>query len=210
VLEVAQAVCRAHRQGRTETTLHGVTFDLDTTGWCGRFVRQCYLAAYRKHDPGWPEFGFGWLASDAWQACIKLHEQGYQVADPEPGDIVGLNVGLTAASHGHIGIWLGNTIAENTSRDGLGTVETPAAQLSHRISGYYAVLPRLETTPGLAVVYPSDIEHAKRVDCNPFIGDDGRMYGQVAPLTTAFGKQGTFREMRQGSRTVKRYYVQDA
>ena len=213
VAHVAHAAVEAHRAGRRTVTLHGVTFDLAALGWCGRFVRQCYAAAMRQHDPGFDEFGFGWLAPDAWQAEITLRAQGYEIpsSQAKPGDIVGLNRGLTAASHGHIGIWLGETIAENTSREGLGTVETPVATLAHRISGHFGVLPsgKLDV-PGVAVVYPSDAEHAQRVDCNPYIGTDGRMYAQVAPLVTALGKVGQYREVTMGERRVKRYYVQDA
>jgi len=213
VANVAHEACAAHRAGRRTCTINGVAFDLVTTGWCGRFVRQCYAAAVRAYDPSFDEFGFGWLAADAWHAEINLREQGYEIPTRavKPGDIVCLNAGLNEASHGHIGIHLGDMIAENTSRQGLGTVETPLAVLEGRVSGTYGVLPSGDLdVPGIAVVYPSDIEHAKRVDCGPFIGSDGRMYVQVAPYTVALGKIGTYKRVNLGTRVVERYYVKDA
>lgn len=211
VAEVAQAACDAHRQGQREIVLHNVHFDLVSSGWCARFVRKCYAAAVRKHDPSFSEFGFGWLARDAWRACIKLREQGYDIPSvaSQPGDILGLNVGLTAASHGHMGIDLGDTVAENTSSKsrGPGTVETPKAQLAERISGHYAVFPA--GVPHIAIVYPCAEENAQIVPCAPRILSDDKLYVQIDPYTTALGKVGYYRRVQQGSRMTHRYYVKD-
>lgn len=209
VAEVAREATAAHRAGDRQITIEGVWFDLVATGWCARFVRQCHLAAVRQYDPSFPTCGFGWVAPDAWEMEINLRDQGYEIESGRalPGDIAALNVGLTPASHGHIGIDLGDTIAENTSRDNLGTVETPKRELAHRISGHYAVLQ--SAVPHVAVVYPSDIAHAEIVDCGAYIGGDGRMYAQVDPLTAAYGKHGHYKQSRQGGRMVHRYYVKD-
>lgn len=215
VAEVANIAVDAHLSGHSTTTIHGVTFDLKTPGWCGKFVRQCYAAAYRKYDPTFDEFGFGWCAADAWQACIALKAQGYQVSKlaAEPGDIVGLNGGLTASSHGHMGIWLGDYIAENTTSltRGPGTVRTRSSLLEGQCTGWYSVVPSsLVQTPGVAIVYPSDVANARRVDCSPYIGEDGRMYCQAAPLVTALGYMMHYREVPEGDRVVKRGYVKTA
>jgi hypothetical protein len=216
VANVAREACEAHRAGRRTCTIHGVTFDLATTGWCGRFVRQCHAAAVRAYDPGFDEFGFGWLAANAWEACHNLRAQGYETttAAAKPGDIVGLNRTYSGPP-GHIGIYLGDHIAENTSRHGLGTVLTPASELAGRVSGYYSVLPSMNAngdpmTPGVAIVYPADAQHAKRVDCAPFIGSDGRMYAQAAPLVQALGFTAHYREQHEGDRLLKRLYVKEA
>jgi hypothetical protein len=181
VAAIAREACLAHRAGAETYTKSGIVFDLITGGWCGRFVRQCYAAAQRIHDPGWDEFGFPWLRRYAAQACQALEEMGYRTDRPQPGDIIGMSPG--GRLPGHIGIYLGSEIAENTSSTvrGPGTVLSPISAVGSIITGYYAVYPargsedagRDLQVVGLASqvipCHPSEQSNVARVDLRPVV-----------------------------------------
>lgn len=108
----AETVVAARVRGDTETTLNGVTFDLETGGMCSRFVRQCHQAA------GLPTDAFGCCAHTSGQ---HLKGAGKQLSTLVRGAVmVFSNSGPACSSCGqavwHIGIYLGNgRVAENTS-----------------------------------------------------------------------------------------------
>jgi hypothetical protein len=177
VAAIAQAACLAHQSGAETYTRNGIVFDLVTGGWCGRFVRQCYVAAKREFDPEADEFGFSWLRRYAAEACQALEEMGYHTDHPQPGDIIGMSPG--GRLPGHIGIYLGNRIAENTSSTvrGPGTVLSPLSSVRSAITGYYAVYPS-RTASDLQVVgldnqvvpcHPSEEQGVTRADLRPVV-----------------------------------------
>jgi len=181
VAAIAREACLAHKAGARTYTKNGVLFDLIAGGWCGRFVRQCYAAAQRIYDPGWDEFGFAWLRRYAAEACRALEEMGYRTDHPQPGDIIGMSPG--GRLPGHIGIYLGSEIAENTSSTvrGPGTVLSPLSVVESIITGYYAVYPArgpADAGRDLQVVglsnqvilcHPSEQSNVTRVDLRPVV-----------------------------------------
>jgi hypothetical protein len=181
VAAIARAACLAHKSGLKSYGKNGILFDLVTPGWCGRFVRQCYAAAARNLDPDFDEFGFRWLRRYASDACRALEEMGCRTDAPQPGDIVGMSPGYRAP--GHIGIYLGSEIAENTSSRtrGPGTVLSPLSAVRHLVTGYYAVFPSRyapETRPDLEIIgldgavipcHASETDGLARVDLRPIV-----------------------------------------
>ena len=181
VASIARAACLAHRAGARTYTKNRIDFDLVTPGWCGRFVRECYAAAARNVDPEFDEYSFEWLRRYASESCKALQELGYRTSNPQPGDIVGMSPGYTRP--GHIGIYLGSEVAENTSSStrGPGTVLSPLSSVRHIITGYYAVFPSRadpQPQPGLEVVglddqiipcHASESAGLTRVDLRPVV-----------------------------------------
>lgn len=136
----------AQRLGGDVTWAHNkVTFDLDSGGYCARFVRQCHEAAL-----GSGEFTWQFIAPTAREMEKKLAAAGCKTAHPQPGDVVCMNDQSYWA--GHIGIYLGKvdgveSIAENTSSGQRGKPHAPGTKISPlsavacEVSGYYAPLP---------------------------------------------------------------------
>jgi hypothetical protein len=147
VAAIARAACLARERGAEVYWKSGICFDLVDGGWCGRFVRQCYAAAMREYVPDFDPYDFPWVRRYAAQACQALEEMGYRTNSPEPGDIVGMSPGYRLP--GHIGIYLGSQIAENTSSTtrGPGTVLSPISAVRDRVTGYYSVYPSRAPDP---------------------------------------------------------------
>ncbi len=200
VAAIARAACLAHQNGARAYTKEGVVFDLVTGGWCGRFVRQCYAAARRLYDPAWDEFGFPWLRRFAAEACRALEEMGYRTDQPQPGDIIGMSPG--GRLPGHIGIYLGSEIAENTSSAarGPGTVLSPISAVENIITGYYSVYPTgadSATEPNLAVVGLDN----KAILCHP-AEERGVTRTDLRPVAEALGYECHYQVHDDGRRRV--------
>jgi len=174
--------------------------DLETPGWCGRFVRQCYAAAARNVDPDFDAYGFTWLRRYASEVCKALEEMGCRTAQPQPGDIVGMSPGYRKP--GHIGIYLGSEVAENTSSQtrGPGTVLSPLSSVRHIITGYYAVFPsRSDPRPrGDLQVIGLD---AKPIACHASEAN-GIARVDLRPLAEALGYECYYRVWEDGRRRV--------
>jgi hypothetical protein len=204
VAAIAREAALAHHGGATTYTKNGIVFDLIADGWCGRFVRQCYAAAKRIYDPEWDEYGFAWLRRFAAEACQALEDMGYRTDHPQPGDIIGMSPG--GRLPGHIGIYLGSEIAENTSSTvrGPGTVLSPLSAVQSIITGYYAVYPaRAEesTEPDLAVVGLDN----QVIPCHP-LEESGVTRADLRPVVEALGYECHYRVHDDGRRRV---YVKD-
>jgi hypothetical protein len=198
VAAIARAACLAHKTGESTFTRNGVAFDLVTGGWCGRFVRQCYAAAKRAYDPDFDEFGFPWLRRYAAQACQALSEMGYRTDNPQPGDIVGMSPGGTLP--GHIGIYLGTEIAENTSSPvrGPGTVLSPISAVRNIITGYYAVYPSRSPGDDTLAVVGLD---GQVVPCRPE-AESGVTRADLRPVVEALGYECHYQVHEDGRRRV--------
>ena len=200
VAAIARAACLARRSGAKVYEKNGIVFDLVTSGWCGRFVRECYAAAARNIDPRFSAFGFSWLRQYASEACQALEQMGFRTDTPQPGDIVGMSPGYRKP--GHIGIYLGSEVAENTSSPtrGPGTVLSPLSSVRHIITGYYAVFAS-RSDP----VTPPDFQ---------IVGLDGRIIpchasetngiarADLRPVAEALGYECYYRVWEDGRRRV--------
>lgn len=199
VAAIARAACLARRAGARRYEKNGIVFDLVTPGWCGRFVRQCYAAAARNVDPDFDEYGFPWLRRYAAEACRALDQMGYRTEDPRPGDIVGMSHGYR--NPGHIGIYLGSEIAENTSSltRGPGTVLSPISSVRHLITGYYAVFPsRSAQVDSTLEVVGLD---GRIIPCRPS-ETAGITRVDLRPLLDALGLECHYRTWEDGRRRV--------
>lgn len=103
------------------------TFDLDTGGYCNRFMRQVFETAL-----GLPPFGWYFGASKACQTLKKLKPYQVPLGDRRPGDILGF-----AGDRGHICIYLGREfdpnkelVAENTSSGSRGYPTAPGTKVT--------------------------------------------------------------------------------
>ncbi len=109
---VAEQVVAARKRGETKTTLGGVTFDLNTGGYCSRFVRQCHESA------GLPTGVFSCCAHSTAQ---HLEGAGKRVNTLVRGALMvwtnsGPACSVCRQAVWHIGIYLGDgQVAENTS-----------------------------------------------------------------------------------------------
>jgi len=137
IARIARRCGQAHAQGLRTCVVNGVQFNLIETGWCARFVRQCYEAA-TGHE-------FPYLACNAREMEQLLVAAGLRVDTPQPGDCICFNRGDASGPHGHTGVHLSTEeFAENTSSTlrGPGTVISRyTAVLRDRISGFYRLLP---------------------------------------------------------------------
>jgi hypothetical protein len=141
VAAIAQQAIAQRLAGDATWTHNKVTFDLDSGGYCARFVRQCHEAAI-----GVGEFTWAYCASTARNMEALLRDAGLATDNPQPGDIIAMN--NQSAAVGHIGIFLGGgQIAENTSSGSRGNPSDPGTKISplsavaSEVSGYYAALP---------------------------------------------------------------------
>jgi hypothetical protein len=200
VAAIARAACQTYAAGGQTYRMNGVVFDLVTGGWCGRFVRQCCAAAARNVDPDFDEFGFSWLRRYASQACLALAEMGYRTEHPQPGDIVGMSPGYRAP--GHIGIYLGSQVAENTSSTvrGPGTVLSPIAAVRHLITGYYAVFPARSTAPAETSLMVVGLD-GRPIDCHP-AESRGTTRVDLRPIVEALGYACAYKLHEDGRRRV--------
>ncbi len=199
VAAIARAACLAHRSGAKAYAKNGIAFDLVTPGWCGQFVRQCYAAAARNVDPRFSEYGFSWLRHYASEACEALEQMGYRTDDPQPGDIVGMSPAYRVP--GHIGIYLGSEIAENTSSQtrGPGTVLSPLSSVRHIITGYYAVFPSRSDAP------PPDFQvvglDGQTIPCHAS-ESNGLARADLRPVAQALGYECHYHVWEDGRRRV--------
>lgn len=176
VFDVAARAAQQHRVGDVSwqcadvrgCAVDVVTFDLETGGYCARFVRQCHDAALGKGEWHWT---FAAPTAREMEKALRAAGLGIQVA--APGCVVALNNQSYWA--GHIAIYLGAwdggvCIAENTSSkwrgdpQGPGTKISPLADVAGEVSGYYqplaageAVAPR-GYDPGPIVVQLDDFD----------------------------------------------------
>jgi hypothetical protein len=141
VVRIARETVRQRKLGKQDWECNGVVFDLETGGYCARFVRQCHDAAL-----GQGEWAWAYKAPTAWDMEIVLKAAGLRTENPQPGDIVCVNG--DGCRPGHIAIYLGDEqIAENTSSGTRGDPQAPGTKISplsavaSRITGYYACLP---------------------------------------------------------------------
>jgi len=176
VAAIAATVCLEHARGRRWVLVDGVTFDTVKSGYCTRFVRQVHEAAL-----GLPPFSWEFAAPDARACEEKLRAAGKQTDTPQPGDIICMN--RTRHRHGHIGIYLGKTVAHNTSskRWGPGTVITPFNEVEHLVSGYYAVLPaeralKIVLLPDNRVLAEGELPPDGNYELIDHIHDQGKIY----------------------------------
>ena len=200
VAAVARAACLARKSRAKTYEKNGIVFDLETPGWCGRFVRQCYAAAARNVDPDFSPYGFPWLRRYASEACQALEQTGCRTEHPAPGDIVGMSPG--GCIPGHIGIYLGSEVAENTSSQvrGPGTVLSPLSSVRHLVTGYYAVFPsRSAKQPASALQVVGPTGHV--IACRPS-ETDGLVRVDVRPLLEALGFECQYRVSEDGTKRV--------
>jgi hypothetical protein len=132
--DVAEAVAARHEAGDHTATLNGVVFNLDETGYCARFVRQCFECAEGLEPFSWP-----YAAPTAVSMERALKNAHTVTVGPARGVVVCFNKG--SGANGHIGICLGNgKFAENTSSTsrGPGTVVSNLSSMGGRITGYYS------------------------------------------------------------------------
>jgi len=200
VAAIARAACLARKSGAKVYEKNGIDFDLVTPGWCGRFVRLCYAAAARNIDPGFDPFGFAWLRRYASEACRALEAMGCRTDRPQPGDMVGMSPGYQPP--GHIGIYLGSEIAENTSSRtrGPGTVLSPLASVRHIITGYYSVFPSrtdAQAPPDLQVVGLD----GRAIPCRVH-ETDNRVRVDLRPVVEALGHECHYHVWDDGRRRV--------
>jgi hypothetical protein len=143
VFDIAKQAVAQRKVGDTTWTHNGSKFDLNSGGYCARFVRQCYESAM-----GSGEFTWQFIAPTAREMEKKLAAAGLKTDSPEPGDIVCLNNQSYYA--GHIAIYAGvingvKSIFENTSSGKRGDPRNPGTKMSPfsavqgELSGYYAV-----------------------------------------------------------------------
>jgi len=143
VADIAEQAVTARRGGMSIVTINGTMFDLDTGGWCARFVRQCHEAAIGGGEWAW-EFG----SATAYEMERKLILAEKIVDDPVAGDIVGMST--AGKPPGHVAIYAGGGyIYENTSAT-RGTPSAPGTKLSKlgssSVTNYYRVLPNTTAT----------------------------------------------------------------
>lgn len=143
VISIACAAVASRASGKSKiASSNGKSrqeFDLDTGGYCNRFVRQCFETALGIAPFKW-RFG-------AARACLtleKLRPYKIHLKDRQPGDILGF-----AGDPGHIAIYLGREfdqakelVAENTSATRgwprkPGTKVTSYDSLRKRVTGCY-------------------------------------------------------------------------
>ncbi|MBM3497308.1 MAG: hypothetical protein FJX74_01435 [Armatimonadetes bacterium] len=200
VAAIARAACLAHKSGARVYVKNGIEFDLVTPGWCGRFVRQCYAAAARNVDPDFNEFGFGWLRRYASESCRALESMGYRTDTPQPGDIVGMSPDYRTP--GHIGIYLGAEVAENTSSltRGPGTVLSPLSRVRHVVTGYYAVFPSRSGSPAQPNLEVVGLD-GRIISCHAS-ETDGSARVDLRPVAEALGYECHYRVWEDGRRRV--------
>lgn len=144
VAYVAQRAVLQRKAGDERWTHNGVTFNLDETGMCARFVKRCHAAAMGIDPDDWQ-----FSAPNARIMEAKLKAAGTEVSEPQPGDIVALN--NQTAANGHIAIYLwdevhGSRIAENTISGTRGDPREPGTKISPfsavetKVSGFYSPL----------------------------------------------------------------------
>lgn len=176
VAEIACEVAQVRESGHRYALVGQVTFDTVNKGWCTRFVRQVHEAALGLRPFGWP-----YAAPNARECEYKLKHAGCQTQKPEPGDIVCMN--YTRHAKGHIGIWLGDVVAHNTSSRnwGPGTVLTPVQKVGDLISGFYSVLPSEATLkvvllPGSKLLAEGEMPPPGEYDLIDHLADQGKVY----------------------------------
>ena len=112
VVKRALDAVKARQKGKTTFTAGGHKFDLETGGYCNRFVRQCFETAL-----GMGAFSWYFGAATARLTIDKLDKfELLKGAKLQPGDIIGWYDG--SGVYGHIAIYVGGEkelIAENTS-----------------------------------------------------------------------------------------------
>jgi hypothetical protein len=115
VLQRAVQAVEARLAGRTSVKLGSggaaQVFDLETGGYCNRFVRQVFETAL-----GLAPFAWRFGAARAYQTLAKLEPYRVDKRQRQPGDILGI-----PGDPGHIAVYLGDyygdgreLIAENT------------------------------------------------------------------------------------------------
>jgi len=134
------AAVRARLNGHRKLTVGGQSFVLDETGYCNRFIRQCFETALGLSPFSW-RFG----AARACETLDKLEPYRVPLKSRRPGDILGF-----AGDPGHICLYLGREfdaakelVAENTSSgkrgypQAAGTKVTSYSTLRARVTGCY-------------------------------------------------------------------------
>ena len=140
VVRRAMAAVRARLNGRRKLTVGGQSFVLDETGYCNRFIRQCFETALNMPESSWRFRG-----GDAQETLAKLEPYRVPLKSRRPGDILGF-----AGDPGHICLYLGREfdvakelVAENTSSgkrgypQAAGTKVTAYSSLRARVTGCY-------------------------------------------------------------------------
>lgn len=150
VIARAKQAVQARASGKTAVTLGAgnakQTFDLDTGGYCNRFVRQVFETSL-----GLKPFSWYFGAGKANETLRKLSAYKVPLSQRQPGDILGF-----PGNPGHIAIYLGREyqadkelIAENTSATrGFprppGTKVTSYAAVKARVSGCYRLFDTID------------------------------------------------------------------
>lgn len=180
VARVAAEAVAARKAGKRSVTISGITFDLETGGYCARFVRQCHEAALGRGEWTW-----GYNAPTAYDMERRLQANAAIVGTPAIGDIVGLST--SCRPPGHIAIYAGDGhIYENTSAV-RGDPRAPGTKRSPldlaRVTHYYRVLPQADAPAPLRVVL---LPGSCVVGCSPEIAD-GVTRCDLRPLAEALG-----------------------
>jgi hypothetical protein len=179
VVRIAKAAVAARLAGQRTYAYGAHIFDLDTGGYCARFVRICHESALAIGDQEW-----SYRAANAVQMEARLRSASTQINRPVPGCIVALNRGT--GGNGHIALYVGDgIIAENTSSASrgnpraAGTKLTPLALVESRVTGYYLAVPR---GSGLRVLGPT----GAAIECDA-TDDRGTTVVALRPLAEALG-----------------------
>jgi len=206
VARVAESVVQARIHGHSTYQVGQVTFALDETGMCARFVREVHEAALGQAEHTWV-----YQAGTALGMEAKLGDAGLAVAEPQRGDVICFN--RNSGKNGHIGIYLGNgNFAENTSSGSRGEPRTPGTKISTltpalraRVTGYYAPMASAVAAAPKVVLLPANeviacaaklegevvrcelraLAEALGYEVTDHLADQGKVYLQQQPLPLA-------------------------
>ncbi len=219
VANAALAVCKRRFEGDETCALGDETFDLVTPGWCGRFVRQCHVAA--GNLAGVDLSSLPWYEGTAYGAdddLVKFAANGQfgikrvSLDSAVPGCVVAFDY---AGPPGHIALYVGEvagapTIAENTTasrgQGHPGTGLTPWSEVTH-VLALYQVLPPRPSADAVTVLAPD----GNPLACNPSLVDKETWVDLGALLPVLAGKPLTFtRDTPDGAARCKLREVVEA
>jgi len=142
VVKRAMAAVEARQAGKHSCKIGRQEFNLDTGGYCNRFIRQCFETVL-----GLAAFDWRFGAKSARETLCKLEDYRIdaKASTLQPGDIIGWYDG--SGPYGHIALYVGDyygdgrkLVAENTSakRGAPNAPGTKITQLRNMRSGWTA------------------------------------------------------------------------